>query len=360
MESFLRGQRLYGYVDGTIQYPPSHLSTPNALANPSFTSQMCLQDQLIGLKQNNLSISAYLKHAKVTYDVLAAIGKEPPQDVFLIYILRGSREDYKDLKFSMVSRGSNFTFEELHNYLLTHEFVNTDPIPPPSHGLLPTPPPSVAVRCSQPQAHLATPLIQPSTPTPSLYSSSPASHYSPWLPDTGATHHISPDIAVFHHPEPYFGSDRLQVANGQQLPIWHTCTILLPHTTRPLFLKNGLHVSASKNPLLSVQNFCKDNNTFFEFHPSYFFIKDQTTRRPLLSGTSRNGLSYFSPGQEASSPRAHSSSVLSHVSPSIWHHRKLASHIESRVLIPMNKWVESSDAIVTLLTWVSRSLLTRL
>ncbi|GAA0170834.1 hypothetical protein LIER_25013 [Lithospermum erythrorhizon] len=45
---------------------------------------------------------------------------------FLLYILRGLRDEFRGLKAFIYGRGSQITFEELHNYLLTHEFVNGD------------------------------------------------------------------------------------------------------------------------------------------------------------------------------------------------------------------------------------------
>ncbi|GAA0139029.1 hypothetical protein LIER_35018 [Lithospermum erythrorhizon] len=68
------------------------------LANPSLSSHLCLQEQLINLKQHDQSIASYLKQAKVTYDALAAISKQPPQEVFILYILCGLKEEYRDMK----------------------------------------------------------------------------------------------------------------------------------------------------------------------------------------------------------------------------------------------------------------------
>ncbi|GAA0166774.1 hypothetical protein LIER_40253 [Lithospermum erythrorhizon] len=303
---FLEGHDLFGYADGSILCPPSHVQDASgyftlnpaytfwlrqdklimsllissmsdetlplavgkssshaiwdavkiALANPSFSSHLALQDKLIGLKKNNMTITEYLNHAKSTYDSLAAI---------------------------VYSRGSAMSFEELRNYLGTHEFVN--PVHPialhVSDGLLRTPPPiaQYAARApfssprgrgqssrgrfgrapglgyssdrrppssssghrwcficestmhlandfphrnhaASPQAFYATPSTQPSR----LYAASgPPFHYSSsatplfgdasitasWIPDTGASHHITPDLASIQNPEPYHGPDRV-------------------------------------------------------------------------------------------------------------------------------------------------------
>lgn len=68
----------------------------------------------------------------------------------------------------------------------------------------------IALSCNQrynhtmpPSAHLAS------------YNSAPAP-YADWFPDTGATHHATPDLAAFSHHEDYHGTDQLQVGNGHQ------------------------------------------------------------------------------------------------------------------------------------------------
>ncbi|RVW39002.1 Retrovirus-related Pol polyprotein from transposon RE1 [Vitis vinifera] len=60
-----------------------------------------------------------------------------------------------------------------------------------------------------------------------------------------------------------------------------------------LFLKSVLHVPHLSTNLISVSKFCTDNAVFFEFHSSYFFVKDQVTKKILLKGWLR-GRSYDS------------------------------------------------------------------
>ncbi|GAA0166894.1 hypothetical protein LIER_40268 [Lithospermum erythrorhizon] len=138
------------------------------------------------------------------------------------------------------------------------------------------------------------------------------------VPDTGASHHIAPDLASFNTSEPYNGSDRLQVASGKLLNIAHIGTSVLNSSSRSLALNNILHVPHSKKHLLSVQKFCLDNNVYFEFFPFHFVIKDQVSHRPLLSGTSNHGLYQFHP---RSSPSSGCVSLSSRVTMPVWHHR---------------------------------------
>lgn len=57
-----------------------------------------------------------------------------------------------------------------------------------------------------------------------------------------------------------------------------------------LHLNNILHVpSASKN-LVSVHKLARDNHAFLKFHPKFFLIKWQETKKVLHQGRSRGGL----------------------------------------------------------------------
>lgn len=63
-----------------------------------------------------------------------------------------------------------------------------------------------------------------------------------------------------------------------------------------LRLGNLLHVPPilpiTKN-LLSVSQFCVNNNVVFEFHPNSYFVKDGTTKKNLLEGAVDEGLYKF-------------------------------------------------------------------
>jgi hypothetical protein len=59
---------------------------------------------------------------------------------------------------------------------------------------------------------------------------------------------------------------------------------------RNLHLNHVLHVpSASKN-LVSVHRLATNNKAFLEFHPDFFLIKDQATKKTILEGRCRGGL----------------------------------------------------------------------
>jgi hypothetical protein len=115
-----------------------------------------------------------------------------------------------------------------------------------------------------------------------------------WYPDSGATHHLTNDLANLNvRVDEYTGNDQIRVGNGTTLPIHHIGTTQLTAPFTSFLLKNVLHVPSISHNLLSVQKFTLDINTFLELHPNLFNVKDQVTRRTLLQGPSRNGLYPF-------------------------------------------------------------------
>jgi hypothetical protein len=95
------------------------------------------------------------------------------------------------------------------------------------------------------------------------------------------------------HSDTYTSSDQLHIGNGQGLLINHTGSSQLTYPNATFLLKNLLHVPHIKKNLLSVSQFTRDNHVYFEFHPTYFCIKDQLTSHILLHGLSKDGLYTF-------------------------------------------------------------------
>jgi hypothetical protein len=126
------------------------------------------------------------------------------------------------------------------------------------------------------------------------YSSSSSGQDYNWYPDSGATHHLTSDINNLNlKSDDYIGSNQIKIGKGTGLPIHH-----IGHTrffTPPYHfdLFNVLHVPYISKNLLSVHLFTKDTNTFFEFYPYYFLLKDRRSKRVLLCSPNRQGLYQF-------------------------------------------------------------------
>jgi hypothetical protein len=130
------------------------------------------------------------------------------------------------------------------------------------------------------------------------------------------------------------------VGNGKSLPIKHIGTTQLSTPTTTFRLNNVLHVPDISNNLLSVHKFTNDTNTFMEFHPSLFRVKDLASRRLLLQGPSKHGLYPFPSlsNKRSFSPRA---LIGKRTSFTNWHSRlghpafRIVSSIISRFGLPI-------------------------
>lgn len=117
----------------------------------------------------------------------------------------------------------------------------------------------------------------------------PGSHT--WFPDIGVTNHATPDIATLYTYEEYVGNDTLCVRDCMPLSISRVSFSSFSTPSRSFTMSNILHVPGLYTALLSVQRFATENNVFFEFHPSLFFVaNDITTKEFLLQGNSSGGL----------------------------------------------------------------------
>jgi histone deacetylase 1/2 len=83
-------------------------------------------------------------------------------------------------------------------------------------------------------------------------------------------------------------------------------------------LHDILHVPNAYKSLLSVHRFTLDNHVFIEFHPFFFLIKDQATRRVLFRGPCYGGLYPLMPISNESSMLAF---LTIKPSSSTWHRR---------------------------------------
>jgi len=95
---------------------------------------------------------------------------------------------------------------------------------------------------------------------------------------------------------------------------------MLHFPKRTFTLSNVLHVPHITKPLLFVQKFCRDNNVYFEFHVSVFYVKDLTIKSVLLFGQSNDGLYVFSESSATAIPQAYWSPYVS-TTADIWHRR---------------------------------------
>ena len=84
-----------------------------------------------------------------------------------------------------------------------------------------------------------------------------------WCTDMGATDHITSDLDHLAVRERSHGNEQLHVGNGSGLRITHIGHSSFNTATRPMVLRNILHVPEITKDLLSVHKFSRDNDVFF-------------------------------------------------------------------------------------------------
>ncbi|KAF8399498.1 hypothetical protein HHK36_015364 [Tetracentron sinense] len=144
-----------------------------------------------------------------------------------------------------------------------------------------------------------------------------------WFLDSGATHHLTQSSANLINSTPYSGLDQVTVGNGKQLSISAVGSQILDSNSVSFSLKKVFYVPYLSNNLISVAQFCADNNSVIEFHPNCFFVKDRTTKRVLAQGKLENGLYKF-PVTSTANKQSDCSSIFNNTSVSAFH-----SHVDT-------------------------------
>ncbi|KAK9928309.1 hypothetical protein M0R45_025452 [Rubus argutus] len=138
LESFLKGQKLYGFVDGTLPCPPQFVldSDGHTVANPEFEN-WCTQDQSIinmigqtlssaatscaNLKKGSDSIETYLDKIKVARDALATVGVFMDDEDVIVTVLRGLPSEYAAIKGVIRAQAVTSTISDLKTLLKATE-----------------------------------------------------------------------------------------------------------------------------------------------------------------------------------------------------------------------------------------------
>ncbi|KAL6322818.1 hypothetical protein AAG906_020818 [Vitis piasezkii] len=108
-----------------------------------------------------------------------------------------------------------------------------------------------------------------------------------WYMDTGATHHLTPNLNNLNSHTPFAGSNKVIIGNGNRLNISNIGHSTISSASWSLNLKNILHVPQLTTNLISVKRLCTDNNVTMEFFTNGFVVKDQALKKALLQAPSR-------------------------------------------------------------------------
>ena len=115
--------------------------------------------------------------------------------------------------------------------------------------------------------------------------------------DSGASDNITSSLENLTVRDKYSGGDQVHIANDTGMKISNIGHTVLHTPSAKLHLKNILHVPSEHKNLVSVHRLTSYNNAFLEFHPNYFLIKDQATKKTVHGGRCKGGLYPLEPQQ---------------------------------------------------------------
>ena len=94
-----------------------------------------------------------------------------------------------------------------------------------------------------------------------------------WFPDTGANHHVTPDLASMTSSEPYCGNDHLHVGDGKGLTISNIAHSKIRSPKRTFTLSNIYMCLTLKNLYFLFKSFVLRIMCFLNFIHFYFMLR---------------------------------------------------------------------------------------
>jgi hypothetical protein len=110
-----------------------------ALASTCNSRIMQLHGSLQDLRQGDKSVTQCMQKAKVLFDELATGGQPVSLKDFNLYMFRGLRGEFKDLVTSVVTKAKPLLYADLHSHLLTHKFLHKTSLSSMGYAVINTP-----------------------------------------------------------------------------------------------------------------------------------------------------------------------------------------------------------------------------
>jgi len=320
----------------------------NIYAKASRSHLKQLKERLQTTSKGTQSITTYMHFLKQTCDLLASLGLPVSIEDMTDYILRSLDDGYRYVIDGVNTRDNPITFDDLLEKLLIQELSivavqQQTPVPllalnaqvRPNYKNKSRPAQLPAQSNQRPrirkpilgkcqwcdvrghvlsqcrtfrQQHSGIPPRPGDSAQVNTATAGPLQ--TDFLVDSGATHHITNDLAnlAIHHP--YTGPDSLFMGNGSGLHISHSGTLLINGVS----LSNVLCVPSMKQKIISVSQLTKQTNSAVLFMPHSFYVKDLQTGQTTHKGSCIDGLYQW----PAPTPAVHN---VRKDSPTSWHHK---------------------------------------
>ena len=111
-----------------------------------------------------------------------------------------------------------------------------------------------------------------------------------WIVDSGAYHHITSDLQILSLHSDYGGNEDIMIGDGNSIPITHVGSTTIEAPTTICSLDIVLCAPLIKKNLLSISQFCHQNNTSIEFFPDFFIVKDLSMWASLVQGRNKGNV----------------------------------------------------------------------
>ena len=307
-----------------------------------------LKRQLQTLTQGTKYCSEYLESAKTLADQLAAAGKPIDDQDLISFLLGGLQSSYTPfvISFNFASRETDFTFEDFQAEFLgyenlldvNHSVHNTDgphfafaankskaptyvqkkrpPLPPTKmQNAASSNYRSQQTRSTPPQLPNNRPVCQicgksghtaidcfhrfdysyqgrfPLQDLAAMVAETNATFdHQVWYMDSGANAHITSYATNLTHQQPFRESETVTVGNGSGLQVLNTGSTTFNFDQSNFHLNKILHCPQAATNLISINQFCLDNNCYFILTANGFVVKENLTGRILLQGVVENDL----------------------------------------------------------------------
>ena len=102
--------------------------------------------------------------------------------------------------------------------------------------------------------------------------------------DSGASHHVTMDLAALALHESYTASNNVIISDGLGLSIAHIGSFSLIYLPTPLLFNNVLHMPAMSKNFISISTLCTDSLINFLFFDSFFQVQDHHMGVTLVRG----------------------------------------------------------------------------
>jgi hypothetical protein len=85
---------------------------------------MQLHGSFQDLRQGDALVAMYMQQAKSLFNELATTDRPISLKGFNLYVFNGLRDEFKDLVTNLITKVEPLSYVDLHNHLLTNEFLN--------------------------------------------------------------------------------------------------------------------------------------------------------------------------------------------------------------------------------------------